>query len=245
MELKRHSLIDITDPGREVILAGLAGDGPDSFKLREDYAQVLLPEMAGARIPGVARREEGALRPGCIPVGFSAPVRGDEGRLRLSAFVRNEDVARITSPYKLQALTTVPPRNACISALAVVSNQAQTLALDIGVWGSVALELYTGLPCTDQDSDLDLLVAAAPREALYQLLCKIEPIEKSFDLRIDIELDLANGYGVQLKELFGRGAKVLGKSLTDVALFPREQILMELPQEKTVQISTRHSAGTS
>jgi hypothetical protein len=50
-------------------------------------------------------------------------------------------------------------------------------------------------------------------------------IETHFDLRIDVELDLPNGYGVHLKELFGVGHTVIGKSLADVALFPREELL--------------------
>jgi hypothetical protein len=75
-------------------------------------------------------------------------------------------------------------------------------------------------------------VAPAPREALFEFLRKIADIERDFALRIDIELDLPNGYGVHLKELFGQGQTVLGKSLADVALFPRERLWTELPQEE-------------
>jgi phosphoribosyl-dephospho-CoA transferase len=236
MDLKRHTLLDITDRGRADILAELAGSSFDSSMLRERYAQVLLPEMAGARIPGIVRREEGALRPGCIPVGFSSPLVGSEGRLRMAAFVRQEDVVRTTSPYELMALPTSPPRNACTTALDLANNQAHDLNLDLGVWGSVALELYTGLPCTHQSSDLDLLVSIAPLVVLSHYLHKFKSIEKHLELRIDVELELPNGYGVHLKELFGQGRTIIGKSLNDVTLLPREQILAELPQEEPVKI---------
>jgi phosphoribosyl-dephospho-CoA transferase len=232
MNLKRHTLLDITDSGRDAILADLAGSSPDGPLLRERYAPVLLPEMAGARVPGVVRREEGPLRPGWIPVGFSAPVPGRDGRLRVAAFVRREDIARRTSPYELLSWPGPPPRNPCTGALAAARREARALGLSLGVWGSAASELYTGLPCTHQDSDLDLLVAPAPREALFEFLRKIADIERDFALRIDIELDLPNGYGVHLKELFGQGQTVLGKSLADVALFPRERLWTELPQEE-------------
>lgn len=230
MDLKRHALLDITDRGREAILAELSGTGPESGTLREKYAQFVLPHAAGARVPGIARREEGAPRPGLIPVGFSAPVAGNEGRLRVAAFVRQAEVLHITTPYELLSLSTVTPRNPCNTALVHAREQAKALGLVIGVWGSAALELYTGLPCTHQDSDLDLLVAVAPREALSCLLDKIAAIETRLGLRIDLELELANGYGVHLKELFGAGQTVLGKSLSDVVLLPREKILAELPQ---------------
>jgi phosphoribosyl-dephospho-CoA transferase len=236
MDLKRHTLLDITDQGREFILAELAGSGSESIRLREKYAQILLPQAAGARVPGIARREEGNPRSGLIPVGFSAPLSGIDGRLRVAAFVRQEDVSRSTTPYELLMLITAPPRNACNKALALVREQAKMLGLVIGVWGSAALELYTGLPCTHDESDLDLLVAAAPREVLSCFLQKIVSIETHLDLRIDVELDLANGYGVHLKELFGRSHTVLGKSLNDVALLPREQVLTELPQEDALHI---------
>jgi len=234
VELKRHTLLDITDSGREDILVELAGKDPDSDLLRDKYAQILLPEKAGVRVPGIVRREEGTLRPGYIPVGFSSPMAGHEGRLRVAAFVRQEDVLRTTSPYELLSFMSTPPRNACNTALVLARNHAQELGLALGVWGSAALELYTGLPCTHQDSDLDLLVAMAPCEPLAHFLLKIESIEAHLNLRIDVELDLASGYGVHLKELFGRGHTVLGKSLIDVAMFPCEQIFAGLPQGETV-----------
>lgn len=232
MDLKRHTLLDINDDGRLRMLAELAGSGPDSEMLREKYAQVLLPEAAGSRIPGVVRREEGPLRHALIPVGFSAPTAGGEGRLRVASFTRPEEIVRMTSPYELLSLMTATPRNTCITALAIARVHAQVFGLTIGVWGSAALELYTGLPCTHNDSDLDLLIAAAPVAPLHRFLLKVESIEKHFGLRVDVELELPNGYGVHLKELFGRGRTVIGKSLGDVTLLSREQILWELSQEQ-------------
>ncbi len=236
MGLKRHTLLDITDRGREDILVELAANDPDGDLLKDKYAQIILPAKAGVRVPGVVRREEGTLRPGYIPVGFSSPMTGHGGRLRVAVFARLEDVSQTTSPYELLPLMSAPPRNACNTALALARNQAHEMDLAIGVWGSAALELYTGLPCTHQDSDLDLLVAVAPREALAGFLLKIETIEAQLDLRIDVELDLANGYGVHLKELFGTGRAVLGKSLNNVIMLPRQQIFAELPQAETLYV---------
>jgi hypothetical protein len=52
-------------------------------------------------------------------------------------------------------------------------------------------------------------------------------------VRIDVELELPNGYGVHLKELLGEGRMVIGKSINGVALIPREQILAELPHDSS------------
>jgi hypothetical protein len=46
-----------------------------------------------------------------------------------------------------------------------------------------------------------------------------------------VELELPNGYGVHLKELLGQGRTVIGKSINGVALFPREEMLAELPHD--------------
>ena len=244
MRLKRHTLLDITDSGREDILVELAGNGPDNDLLREEYAQIILPEKAGGRVPGIIRREETSLLPGFIPIGFSSPIIGQEGRLRVATFVQQKDISKTTSPYDLLSLIPMSPRNLCNTALVFSKNQAEELDITLGVWGSVALELYTGLLCTNQYSDLDLLVAVAPREALAHFLSMVKSIEAHLDLRIDIELELANGYGVHLKELFGKSRTVLGKSMTEVALLPREQILSELPQEKPVQSNQSWKRGS-
>jgi phosphoribosyl-dephospho-CoA transferase len=94
----------------------------------------------------------------------------------------------------------------------------------------MALELYTGLPYTDRDSDLDLLVMPAPAPTLCRFLERVAAIEARCELRIDAELELTNGFGVHLKELFGNGRTILGKSRAEVALLGRDQVLSELPQ---------------
>jgi phosphoribosyl-dephospho-CoA transferase len=227
MKLKRHTLVDVSDEGREFILAELAGSGADSSMLREKFGRILLPKQAGVRVPGIVRREEGSLRSGCVPVGFCEPVSRGERRLRIVAFARREDVVRVITPYEL-AYLTIPRRTASMAALAEALLYAKALDLVLGVWGSAAMELYTGLPCTHEGSDLDLLVAAASRERLSSFMDEIKLIEGRFALRIDVELELPNGYGVQLKELMGQGRTIMGKSINGVALFPRDQVFAEL-----------------
>ncbi len=230
MNLKRHTLIDVSDKGRASILADLTGSGIDGAALREKYARVLLPERAGARIPGIVRREEESPRPGCVPVGFCEPIPCGESRLRIAAFARMEDVVRVISPYELVSLP-ISQRTASIAALSVAKRHADGLGLVLGVWGSAAMELYTGLPCTHEDSDLDLLVAAASLKQLSHFMDEIKHLEKHFALRVDVEVELRNGYGVHLKELLGHGYAAIGKSVHGVALFPREQLLAELSHD--------------
>ena len=92
MNFKRHTLIDVSDAGRECILAELAGSGAISLILRERFGRILLPELAGVRVPGIVRREEGSPRAGYVPVGFCEPISPGESRLRIAAFARLADV---------------------------------------------------------------------------------------------------------------------------------------------------------
>jgi phosphoribosyl-dephospho-CoA transferase len=230
MNFKRHTLIDVSDAGRECILAELAGTGADSVVLREKFGRILLPELAGVRVPGIVRREEGSPRAGCVPVGFCEPISRGESRLRIAAFARMEDVVRTVSPYDLVALP-MPQRTASIAALIAARSYAETLGLVLGVWGSAAMELYTGLPCTHEGSDLDLLVTTASPKRLSRFMNEVKLMEERFALRIDVELELPSGYGVHLKELLGQGRMVIGKSINGVALLPKEQIMAELPHD--------------
>ncbi len=229
MNWKRHTLLDISDTGREEILSELAGDSP---LLREQLGDILLPEKAGARIPGIIRREETAPRPSSVALGFCGPSAGTEGRLRVGAFVKPEDVLLVTTPYQLLSSSRpIPNRTASTRALAAASDQALSLGLTLGVWGSAAQEIYTGLPYTHNDSDLDLLVAAAPPKVLSRFLEHIKKLETCFAFRIDVEVDLSSGFGINLKELFGQSLTVIGKGLNSVELFQREDILAVLPDE--------------
>jgi phosphoribosyl-dephospho-CoA transferase len=230
-QLKRHTLLDIDDSARQRLVDELAASaGPD--RLRRRYAPLLLPQLAGARIPGIVRRDESGNGGDLIPVGFSSPVSGRDGRLRVAARVADADIVRITTPYQLLP-AAFAQRNSCMNALAACRDAASDLDLVIGVWGSAALELYTGLSYTHDRSDLDLLIAPAPRAELTEFLARIVAIEARIGLRIDAEVDLDNGYGIHLRELLGEGRTLLGKSRYDVALLPRARVLAELPADRT------------
>jgi phosphoribosyl-dephospho-CoA transferase len=227
---KRHDLLDVSDAGRSRILDDLTALHRLSDKQRALFACVLLQQETGTRVPGVVRREDGPAHPGLIPVGFSSPTKKCGKRLRVAAFVRPEEIVRVTSPYDVLSLRGATlPHNACTEALAAAKDRAQSMGLLLGVWGSAALEIQMGQRCTDDDSDLDLLLAETSIDKLLAFLGEVSAMEDEHKVRIDVELDLTNGYGVHLKELFGKGRSVLGKGKDDVVMLSREQVLAGLP----------------
>lgn len=229
MTWKRHTLVDISDAGRKSLLATMMSEGCDQGISFRQASEVLLPEFAGARIPGIIRRADITLPDNLVAVGFSSPCAGPDGRLRLAATVDAADIVGITDPYALLGMP-IPERTISLQTLLSARELSGCLGLRLGVWGSAALEVCTGLPYTHQASDLDLLVAPAPLEVLTRFLKEMYKLEQQCALRIDVELDLSDGYGVQLKELMGSGRMILGKSLADVALLSREHICSQLPR---------------
>jgi len=229
MTWKRHTLVDISDTGRKALLDTMKVEGCAQLASLQQASEVLLPECAGARIPGIVRRADVVLPDNQVAVGFSSPVAGPDGRLRLAAMVDVASVVDVMSPYALMAMP-ISGRTLSLRTLQAARKLSGRLGLILGVWGSAALEVCTGLPYTHQESDLDLLVEPAPLDVLMGFLKDIYELEKRFALRIDVELDLADGYGVQLKELMGSGRMILGKSLADVALLSREHICSQLPE---------------
>ena len=118
-----------------------------------------------------------------MPLGFSGASSNGEGRLRIAAFALLEDVVSVMIPYEMLSLPN-PRRTASTEA------QAESLGLVLGVWGSAAMELYTGLPFTREDSDLDLIVAATSEEKLSHFGVEVKAMGGRFGLRIDVEVDL-------------------------------------------------------
>ena len=97
----------------------------------------------------MVRRADDGARPGWIPVGFSDPSPAEEGRLRIRAFARQSDVVKVTSPYEAVFLPVPRPTPGAGSLEAAVA-LGRSLGISVGVWGSVALELYTGYPALEQ-----------------------------------------------------------------------------------------------
>ena len=106
---------------------------------------------------------------------------------------------------------------------------AYVFDLQIGVLGSAALELITGLPYTDENSDIDLIVKPAGYNRLLQFYRAAQACCN--EIKMDFELDLPNGYGVKLAEIFMETQTVLGKSLEDVSLLNRKDVMQYLKFE--------------
>ena len=233
----RHTLLDINYEGRMRIFNEAVANGYGG----NVCSRILLPETQKTRhdsfardekfiaIPGIVRREDTSPRPGQIAVGFTSESSGAMGRLRLAGFVLPEEILRARNPIEVLqgAIGCVSfSRTPALQALEAVTCCGLHGA-GVGVWGSAGLELATGYKYTHNMSDLDVLLqpeSALNQELLKEWHAKVLQVESRFEIRIDAEIQLDNGYGVSLKECCGGTKTVLGKGLSDVRLLSKDAI---------------------
>lgn len=222
-KLKRHDLAYVTAAGKQQIWRSLSAEcGGEAALMAEEI-------FCGAEdVPGIVRRGEGTAAG--VALGFVHHRRLDGGRLRLAAYATPEHIDAVVTPYEVMLRNiysgrawTWTPRTQCLETAMRVYEAAVELGLQTGVLGSAGLELATGLPYTDEASDLDILVRPAPLELLQEFFGRSRCLAAGINM--DFEVDFPNGYGVKLAELFMDTATVLGKSLKDVALLSKKDML--------------------
>lgn len=220
-QLKRHNLVFVSRKGKDRIWQELAP------KYQGEALELVRDVLQGDHnVPGFVRRSEE--RPEEVAIGFVHHRRMQGNRIRIGAFTEMQDVETIMTPYEVmqrKAFTVEEPTH-CMETILALYKMADQFDLQIGVLGSAALELVTGLPYTDEASDVDILLKPAPYEKLLDFYRTAK--ENFADIPLDFELDLPNGYGVKLAEVFMDTKTVLGKSLDNVDLLYRKDIMQYL-----------------
>ncbi len=220
-QLKRHDLVFVSEAGKQKIWQTLqtAYEG-DALQMTRD---VLLGPVD---VPGFVRRSDEPTD--AVPIGFVHHQRLQGSRIRIGAFVDPQDIVMMMTPYEVmqrRAFAFEEPPDG-LSTLLELYALSEEYDLQVGVLGSFALEMATDLPYTDEASDIDLLIKAAPYNRLQDFYRMVQ--ENFTGIKMDFELDLPNGYGVKLDEVFMDTRTLLGKSLNDVALLRRQEILQYL-----------------
>ena len=220
-QLKRHNLVFVSQRGKDKIWEEI------SQNYQGEPLELVRDVLKGDyNIPGFVRRDDA--RPDAVAIGFVHQKRLQGNRIRIAAFTEGEDIDGITTPYEVmeRKAFTVDEATPCIDTVIKLYGLAGSYDLQVGILGSAALELATGLPYTDEASDIDILVKPAPYDKLLDFYRTAK--ENFSDIPMDFELDLPNGYGVKLAEIFMDTKTVLGKSLDNVAILNRKDIMQYL-----------------
>ena len=217
-QLKRHNLVFVSQHGKDKIWEEI------SQNYQEEALKLVRDVLKGDHnIPGFVRRDDA--RPNAVAIGFVHQRRLQGNRIRIGAFTEMQDIDGIMTSYEVmeRKAFTVDEATHCIDTGIKLYGLAGSYDLQVGVLGSAALELATGLPYTDEASDIDILVKPAPYDKLLDFYRTAK--ENFGEIPMDFELDLPNGYGVKLAEVCMDSKTVLGKSLDNVEILHRKDIM--------------------
>jgi len=166
---------------------------------------------AFARAPfAVVRRADAP--PGAIAVGFRGTTRSE----RYGTLVRRDAVVAVLSPEQLRDRSVDPKRSTlnAFRALRFIVEDDMLAGLAWGPTGSVGFELATGCATATEASDLDLLIRSPSpieRSDARRLCEKLQELERSMGLRIDVQLETPAG-GVALREWAEGKPRVMARS---------------------------------
>lgn len=224
----RHDMLVITMRGRERIFQTILKEHSDRpINILEE---LMFHEYPKSLVPGIVRRSDTSLHDS-VAVGFVHPQLYNDSRVRISAEVRANEIIDVITPYALPHFAYAP-RTKVIQALCDATALFTCKTGKLGVVGSVAMEIITGAPYTNDTSDLDLLIRDCSLNEITEAYTAITQIGKRYNINVDIEIALKNGYGIKAAELFIGSYTLLGKSLTDVQLLKRNEVLDSLKFEE-------------
>ena len=212
MSLRRHDLLRAAPPAWDAMLQ--LHPGVARLPLVADWARLGRPVMVRRRVAGDA--------PGSVPAAL--PLPPIHGKLRVAfSFPPGADLAG-SPPVLLRDVAGTAPANwqPVVSAL-----------LDLGeavggpprVFGALLWEHATGLPYLSPASDLDLLWQVPSAQAAADLVRGLLRLDAGGPVRLDGELELPDGAGVNWRELADArrypADGVLAKTMDAVELRPR------------------------
>lgn len=221
--MDRHDLVELTAQGRAKALASLQNtSGSGAVRLRH-----MIAGDDGTPLPGIIRRAANLLH-NEIAIGFSSPFRINGERCRVTAVIDRSTIQCLISPYTLFSKLKATKKTARTPALQTLCSIKRTLANDnmmLGVWGSAALELYTGRRYTHDRSDLDLLLRGCSPSDIHRLTTAIDTIAASNGLsRVDIEVILPDNSAINAREYLTNAPTLLVKTQTSVGISERSVI---------------------
>lgn len=197
----RHDLLILTPAGAQFMWERRTGLYPDPCAWSGRAGLI-------KRLPAITRRYPAAGK--LVPVGVSLPVRIESARCRMASYVPLHEVREIITPWQaVKKCAEMPcPAGNFIDDLLDASACCD---LDVGVFGSAALQAVTGLPYLHGGSDLDLVVRGRWPEKLRRFEVILRQTENRHGIRADVEFDIGNGYYIKLRELLSGGETVLAK----------------------------------
>lgn len=212
---KRHDLVWLKPEGWEAAQAAQ----PEHAPVLQYWQREKWPAVVRRRDPGSDGERQ-------VTLGIALPPEADGSKPRVALSALLEHVERCTAPLSLKAARGAlrPQWRAGYAELERLS-----AGLDLHVYGSLAWEALTGLPCTTDSSDIDLLLRPVSKQQLHAGLALLAG--PAHGLPLDGEIMFPSGQAVSWKEWASAStasARVLVKDAGGVRLAPPEELLATL-----------------
>jgi phosphoribosyl-dephospho-CoA transferase len=206
--MQRHDLLRIDPPVWEAML--LRHPGLSNIPLVADWAARAWPVI-------VRRPMLGDITAG-VPAALPLPPSYGKHRVGFS-FPSREDVVPL--PPVLLCDAAPGATAAWQPTIAGLLALGSTLGIAPRVFGGLLWQHVTGLAYLSPQSDLDLLWRVGDQRTAAALLAGLTRLDADAPMRLDGELELPDGGGVNWRELAeGAGGEVLVKSMDGVKTQP-------------------------
>ena len=170
---ERHDLIYLTPEGKRQAFRYGEKEAGDSYS-RECFQKTI------SRCPGIVRRQEYmGDGPRLLQLGFSWYERRGGSRMRFASQADFGEIVKLEKPWEVCTGERHMKNQKLEQRLRAVLEDGKKCGIRLGVFGSCAMELATGLPYTDQGSDLDL-IAVWDKEKIrdfLKVLCDNDDVE--------------------------------------------------------------------
>lgn len=200
MILHRHDLILLTEQGRRQALERLP-------QAEQCEARALWEQFP--KIPLICASQQPEKIPGWVDCGLSFPLRVEENRKRFRLSAAETEITETVTPFQVAGLPI--PDGAQSGLLREVMEAAEKSGIRLGLFGSTALQMFTGYPYLHQGSDLDLLIRTQSVDSLKEFAGSVQALKQASHAALDIEVMLAGGWYCKLSELLSGSQTVLAK----------------------------------
>jgi phosphoribosyl-dephospho-CoA transferase len=203
---------------------------PEPIRLPEIEARVHRTFAAKA-VPGIVCAPKGPLPNDYVQLGVSFPFRHDGVRVRASFALPPKRIGKAHSPYDVAGRLR-PAQFEAASALLALRTLCDDYGIVVGLFGSAALQVLTGLDYLEPSSDVDAVVRPRNCATLRCLHAGLKDLREVHRRKFDVEVTLPNGFGIKLDELMSSSATILGRGIDGVHLLDRAAVERALDQSE-------------
>lgn len=211
--MQRHDLLRIEPAIWDAML--LRHPGVATIPLVADWAAHARPVIVRRLMPGDIA--------GTVPAAL--PLPPSYGKLRVGfSFASKDDVVALPPILLSDAAPGAPA--AWQPTIAGLLALGSSLGVAPRVFGGLLWQHVTGLAYLGPQSDLDLLWRVGDRRTATALIAGLIRLDADAPMRLDGELELPDGGGVNWRELSGGTGEILVKSMDGVKMRPVENLFV-------------------